>query len=249
MAKSLDAQTQEILRASRIDGNALFFPGQLPRDAYLRVDKVLRSLGGKWDRRAGAHLFPFPANDLVAPAAEVGAYTDRKQELQFFETPEPLSRRLCDTAEIFLDDEVLEPSAGHGRLALAARARGAVVVAVEIDHHNCAILRDHGIEAIEADFIEYAPSVTQRFDAVVMNPPFVKGQDVAHVRAAFGLLRSGGRLAAIMGEGVFFRADRAATESRARLAEVGGTSEPLPAGTFHDSGTDVATRLVTIRHR
>src|SRR3546814_3629081 len=42
-------------------------------------------------------------------------------------------------------------------------------------------------------------------DAVVMNPPFEKGQDVAHVLHAWRSLKTGGTLVAIMGAGVTFR--------------------------------------------
>ena len=85
------------------------------------------------------------------------------------------------------------------------------------------------------------------FDRIVMNPPFSKGADIAHVRHAFDhYLKPGGRLVAIMSEGPFFRQDRAATDFRNWLHQQGGDAEPLPAGSFRDSGTGVNARIVVV---
>lgn len=84
------------------------------------------------------------------------------------------------------------------------------------------------------------------FDRVVMNPPFAKGQDIAHVRHAYDFLKPGGRLVAIMSEGPFFRSDRKARKFREWLDERDSVSEQLPADTFKVSGTGVHTRLVVI---
>ena len=47
-----------ILARSTIAGNVLTLPGQLDRETYLRVDKVLKATRGKWDRKAKGHVFP-----------------------------------------------------------------------------------------------------------------------------------------------------------------------------------------------
>jgi ParB family chromosome partitioning protein len=77
-----------------------------------------------------------------------------------------------------------------------------------------------------------------------MNPPFANNQDVRHIRQAWDLLRPGGRLVAICCEGPFFRADRFAVQFRDWLDKIGAETEKLPHGTFRESGTDVATRLL-----
>ena len=46
-----------------------------------------------------------------------------------------------------------------------------------------------------------------------MNPPFDRLQDVRHVTHAFSLLAPGGRLVAVMAEGVTYREDRARAPS------------------------------------
>ncbi len=88
------------------------------------------------------------------------------------------------------------------------------------------------------------------YDRIIMNPPFSNRRDAEHVKHAYSLLRPGGRIVAIMGEGVFFGQDRKAQEFRDWLEEVGGTSEKLPEGSFLDpslpTNTGVNARMVVI---
>ncbi len=88
------------------------------------------------------------------------------------------------------------------------------------------------------------------YDRIVMNPPFSKGRDIQHVRHAFDLLRPGGRLVAIMGEGAFFHSNKQAESFREWLETLGATSEKLPEGSFMDPSlpvnTGVSARMVVI---
>lgn len=81
------------------------------------------------------------------------------------------------------------------------------------------------------------------YDRIIMNPPFSNRRDAEHVRHAFELLRPGGRLVAIMGEGVFFGKDKKAQDFRDWLEEQGGTSEKLPEGSFMDPSLPVNTAV------
>ena len=88
------------------------------------------------------------------------------------------------------------------------------------------------------------------YDRIIMNPPFSDRRDAEHVQHAYTLLRPGGRLVAIMGEGVFFGQDKRAQEFRDWLDSVGGSSEKLEAGSFMDPSlpvnTGVNARMVVI---
>jgi hypothetical protein len=88
------------------------------------------------------------------------------------------------------------------------------------------------------------------YDRIIMNPPFSQGRDAAHVMHAWQLLRPGGRIVAIVGEGAFYRGDKKAQEFRQWLESVGGTSEKLPPGSFQDPSLPVTTganaRMVVI---
>lgn len=88
------------------------------------------------------------------------------------------------------------------------------------------------------------------YDRIIMNPPFSNRRDAEHVRHAYALLKPGGRIVAIMGEGVFFGQDKKAQDFREWLDSVGGTSEKLPEGSFMDPSlpvnTAVSARMVVI---
>jgi len=90
----------------------------------------------------------------------------------------------------------------------------------------------------------------RQYDRIVMNPPFSNGQDAEHIQHAYELLKPGGKLVAIAGEGIFFRNDAKAMAFREWLDQVGGTSEKLPEGTFKDSSlmatTGANTRMVVV---
>jgi hypothetical protein len=78
-----------------------------------------------------------------------------------------------------------------------------------------------------------------------MNPPFTKQQDIDHVAHAYSLLRQGGKLVAVISSAFTFRENRKSVEFR-ELVRQHGHFEHLPLGTFKDSGTEVATVLVTL---
>lgn len=165
----------------------------------------------------------------------------------YFPTPAAIVARMIDAAGIDDDSRVLEPSAGSGNIADAIRERFPAAALTLIERHNslASILCDKGHEVTRGDFMEESPGESV-FDAVIMNPPFEAGQDMAHVQHAFGFLKPGGRLVAIMSPGPFFRSDRKSAEFRAWFEAAGGWREDLPAGAFKESGTGVATVLCVI---
>lgn len=85
------------------------------------------------------------------------------------------------------------------------------------------------------------------FDIVLMNPPFTKDQDIAHVLHAWHFLRPGGRLISITSKGWSYGQRRKAIEFKEfvddhRFQE----TQTLPPGTFRASGTDVETLLISL---
>jgi 16S rRNA G1207 methylase RsmC len=153
-------------------------------------------------------------------------------------------------AEIEPGQCVLEPSAGTGNLCRAViESVDTEVLAYEINSALCSQLSrtfpSYKVKAVCSDFLQVSDFMGA-YPRIVMNPPFADSQDIAHVRHAYKFLAPGGRLVAIMGEGAFYRQDRAASGFREWLEEIGGTSEKLPAGSFETSGTGVNARLVVI---
>jgi SAM-dependent methyltransferase len=118
----------------------------------------------------------------------------------FFPTPPVLASRVIDAANITAGLSVLEPSAGLGDLADAARAAGGDVTACEILHPAADVLRlkGYGGKLHVGDFLELSPPDVGMFERVIMNPPFEKDAAAAHVVHAMQCLKPGGRLVAIV---------------------------------------------------
>ena len=100
------------------------------------------------------------------------------------------------------------------------------------------------LAVVHADFLEWASRTAQRFDVAIMNPPFTGGQDVNHIRCAWTLLRPGGRLVAICSNSPFIGERRTHRTFRDWLETIGATIDPLPSGTFRESGTNVRACLI-----
>lgn len=166
---------------------------------------------------------------------------------QLFPTPKHLAARMVDMANVHSFDQVLEPSAGTGRiLDELAPIYNSNVTAIEIDHGMCRNLMSRkGVKVHCSDFLDVTPSQIGTFDVILMNPPFAKNADINHVTHAFKFLNEGGTLVAIMGEGAFFRIDKKANAFRELLNEH-GYSEKLEQGTFKESGTMVNTRIIVM---
>lgn len=241
----LDDETRGILARMSIDGVVATLPsGQLPRPVYEKVNKALTALGGKWDRRKGGHVFKADPTALLRGGVEAGSVENLKQKYQFFETPADLAAKMVALAGVNQDMRVLEPSAGRGRLVRPCRDLGADVLAVEIWDDNIPYLNAlPGVAVRHADFLEVGPLL--QFDAVVMNPPFANKQSIRHIRRAWDWLGNGGTLVAICDGGAMTNGSREYLDFREWLESVGAEREELPAGTFAESGTQVASWLIT----
>lgn len=166
--------------------------------------------------------------------------------LDFFPTPATIAQTMVETADIKEGMSVLEPSAGMGHIAENIRETGVSPDVVEMSSSRRELLELKGFNVVGQDFMD----VTEQYDRIIMNPPFSDRRDIQHVRHAYDLLKPGGRLVAIMGEGSFFGSDKKATAFREWLEELNGTSEKLEEGTFLDKSlpvnTGVAARMVVI---
>ncbi len=179
--------------------------------------------------------------------------TPAKNFGQFFSSDD-VAQRVMAKAEITAGMRVLEPSAGSGVLARAARAAGAIVECVELQPGLAHELRAiHGFgQTTQADFLQLSPADLGEFDVIVMNPPFDRGRDCDHVRHAWQFLKPGGRLVAVMSA----RAEHATDSRHKALHELIATEQDqwrargswsdLPAGSFAHAGTNVNTVLLTI---
>ena len=226
-----------VLGECRADGNLLYLPSvQLDRKAYTEVNKVLENMGGKWNRKAKAHVFA--KDDDVAEMLENVLLTqevkDLKREYQFFPTPRAVAERMCEMAEIDSASEVLEPSCGNGQLADVIWEHlpaGMCCIELNTDMKRYLAEKPYGVNY--RDFLDVAKKEIGGINRVVMNPPFTRHQDIDHVRHAYDLLDAGGILVAIMCESTFFRTDKKSVEFRDFLDSVYAQAIKLEPGAFH----------------
>ena len=168
--------------------------------ARAEAEKVLLSLGGVKKNLNALTWFEFDYDPTTAlEDIQLSGALPEKKTHQFYPTPGELAAQLLDEADIREGETCLEPSAGMGGLAdLMPQAQ---TTCVEISPLHCRVLEAKGHQVIEADFLDWANVTDQRFDVVVMNPPYSEGRAVAHLSAAAALVKNGGRLAAIMPAG------------------------------------------------
>jgi len=262
MAKSLKKLTPEVLGVlSRLVVEqgpmcwvARITDGQLDRKVYVAFNEAVEALGGSWNKKVKGHLFDHDPSEEIEALLMTGEFKT-KFAGDFFQTPVELAKRMVAWA-VRAGDLVLEPSAGHGRIAAEALKMTDRLDCIESDESRVAALRvnlglsphglrygsEHALGLFTLDFLEARPRAN--YDAVVMNPPFSKGQEARHILHAMKFLRPGGRLAAIASAGVIFRETALYKGLREALA-IGGKIEELSAGTFSKEGTDVSTVLIT----
>lgn len=243
----VDQDVMRVLSASSTEGNKLFIVGgQLERNLYMRLDKVLKAANGKWNTKAKAHIFPGDASDAIENIILTGEVTV-PQDFGYFPTPAAVVDRLIEYAQLEDGMSALEPSAGQGAIARALASVGVTVDCVELLPDNAKHLM--GIElygtVMVADFMSIHPLPS--YDRVVMNPPFDKKRsDIHHVMHALRFLKPGGLLVSVMPSGVMFRDDALTRDLRGLIESRSGQIISLPTGSFKESGTMVNSVIVVI---
>lgn len=137
----------------------------------------------------------------------------QKGDIQF--TPPELAKELVALAGVRKDSRVLEPEAGIGNIADAAKGVTDHVDCIERMTDFCEILKLKKHNVIGNDLLtaETAPI----YDAVVMNPPF--SEECEHIKRAFDFLRPGGSLVAVCSSSIQWKSTRKYEQFRDWLSE------------------------------
>jgi len=239
--ESISDVIRDSLTTMSVSGTSAKLSAQLDRADYAKVNKILEGLGGKWNKKAGAHVFAScDPEEAIANFLETGKL-DKPQKFGFFPTPAPLARELVKLAGLRPGHTVLEPEAGVGGIAsICAEVVGkGSVTCYEIQQKNCDVLRSLGFKVEQADFLTVEPA--PRFTHVILNPPFEKQQDIDHVLHAFKFLEPAGTMAAIMSIAVTFRTNSKTTQFRAFLDSMGAKITVNHKDAFKESGTSAQT--------
>lgn len=242
---SLTPACREALTTGRAHAETFTLaPGRNP--AYKEINARLEAAGFKWNKKHQCHILTAggDASAVIQGMLSSGQITDktkaRKVERQAFYTPEAVAKRVAQLA-IVKNARVFEPSAGHGSLAKACMKAGArAVECVELDADACDHLRAEGFTVLhKGDFLSITPDEpNERYNVIVMNPPFTRGSDAKHVRHALeNWLAVDGLLYAIV-------CDKGVSRDDLPNHNV---LERFPAGAFRESGTQIATMLIRCR--
>lgn len=141
--------------------------------------------------------------------------TQEMEDYQQFSTPPNIAYLAAWAANINSSDFVLEPSAGIGGLAVFAKAWGAEVAVNELSKRRLEVLRAMGFDHLFNENAEQIDNILPDHispNVVIMNPPFsstagrTKNNKTSnaekHIDQALARLRDGGRLVAILGQGM-----------------------------------------------
>lgn len=241
-----------VLSMCQFSANQLILPNQLDRSLYVKTNKVIELAGGKWNRKAKAHLFEMDAEARIDQVIVTASVDKPKDDFNFFPTPPAIIRLMLDYLCIKPGDRVLEPECGDGRIVYAVHEEqpDVRITAVELEPLRAADLRNSaafaatGAALVEGDFLKFSPDI--KYDVIPMNPPFIRMADIHHVNYAINLLADGGRLSAIMSSGVLFRQTNLHKSFRTMVKELGGEFTELEPGAFKESGTMVNTVMLNL---
>ena len=171
---------------------------------------------------------------------------DQRQGLDYFPTPEPLGLKMVEWANVKPGEKILEPSAGHGAIArYFPEDTARTLVEPSEDLAARAALTSTGAR-VEVKPFE-ALDIVNKFDAIVMNPPFGVGGKTAveHIEKAAKHLKNGGRIVALVPRGGMMekRLDKW-YENAEGIYLVGRVD--LPTVTFERAGTSVAAQIIIL---
>lgn len=221
------------------EGNTLQLP-QTKLTEYPKVKKLLQQAGGVY-KRCAFH-FSKPGADVQAALCGGETLNDKKK-YQFFATPTELALKAVQAASIEPHHSWLEPSAGQGAISDLMRDISSKGTVVELMEENADILERKGYSVLKIDFMNFAGGMYSR---IVANPPFTKGQDIAHIRKMYEHLEEGGILVSFASTSWVNGSVKAQQEFRDWLGGLNHKVESIPAGVFKDSGTNIPTVMITI---
>jgi hypothetical protein len=239
----------EIIKQATLAGNVLTLPpGQLDRKLYEDVAKKLTGIGGKWNKKANGFLFPHHPGELLE-ALQGGTVRNLKKEFQSFYTPADVGQfMVCELTLMRGNSErILEPSAGDGALIRALRKEGQTnpVDCYELDTRlHAGLAAMPGVTVVGADFMEARPVPT--YDLILANPPFTKGQDIAHIARMYDLLKPGGCMVSCCSTSWKHNSAKKYATFRQWIEDLDAGVFDLDGGRFKESGTNVATCVITI---
>lgn len=197
-----------------------------------------------------AKLEDDPANILsvLKSVSSLGLTHTKRSEDQIendqFSTPLELGAVAALAAQIRPGDKVLEPSAGHGMMAVIAEALGGIVHLNELSDARFSVLeklfKSSNRTKLNGKHLNNLLEDAGSFDVVLSNPPFTDIDD--HIEAGMKSLADNGRLVAIVPTTYFAKKEclnkSLSYDVKAMIV--------FPKAAFYKHGTTVETGLLVI---
>lgn len=193
---------------------------------------------------------PIPEEKEAAEDPLANPKTAIAKNYAFFPTPSAAVDLVLDKVPFYREGDqslrLLEPSAGTGALSEPMVHNGAIVDVVDVHPERAAALRAMGLYAkvMATDFLLVKPD--EKYDGVVMNPPFDRERDIDHVMHALKFLKPDGFLVAVMSAGTEFRETKKAKAFRALMEKMKARWTDLPPGSFSSVGTNINTVILKV---
>lgn len=175
---------------------------------------------------------------------KVTAKRGDREGKEWYATPEPVGLFMVNLSGAHSGDDILEPSAGDGAIGRYMPSDASVTFIEPTDSLASRARMNNTNANVIVDNFENHESIN-KYDAIVMNPPFGNGGSIAikHLLKAFEHLREGGRVVALLPVGkmdeLIAKYNRDGYfENIYTVAEF-----TLPSSTFENAGTAVNTKI------
>lgn len=181
----------------------------------------------------------------------------KSQEGQdYYPTPEPIGQKMIEWLKLKEGQNVLEPSAGHGAIAMwvpQSNNLTAIEPSFELSSKLDARAGGGTKKILNGTFESH--NIINKYDGIAMNPPYGSAGKTAadHLQKAIDHLRDGGRIVAIIPDGPSMdkRMDKilnGTDEKEKRInPDIYLRGEiKLPSVTFERAGTAVRTKIVIL---
>lgn len=203
---------------------------------YLDLEKAIKQFKNILDNIAN------PVNEIEKKIKQLTNKYKLEQKGDINFTPLHVVDQLIELAEIDNNSRVLEPSAGIGNIADKIKGVTNNIDCIEKMTSYQELLKLKGFNVVGSDFLTY--NRINYYDAIIMNPPFSKNQDIQHIQHAYKMLRPGGKLVAISSKHWTFASDKQSQEFREWIEEKLLHQIELESGTFEM--TNVSSNIIVL---
>lgn len=192
--EAVQGELLSIIQKLRYSRSFFYYPTSLKKEDANKVSEIIQLLDGiVVDRHVS---FSYDPSDILVKMKLNGYIPERKSH-QFYPTESSLADLAVSMLRIDEWDNILEPSAGNGRLIDKVKTRYKKrITCVEISKTHSEILLEKGYNVENMDFLEYPTE--KKYNKIIMNPPFTKNQAKTHVIKACSHLNDEGQLIAIV---------------------------------------------------